>query len=246
MESELGKRGLPKRLPQYGSVAVWLCTLIVSVHMTHTVMPHSFVVRLEINGGSFVKRMVLFALSALLIILSACSPEEDLSPNFAEEDWHYWSMDKAEPGYVQGVIQYEGEDLDVQARVRDDKVFLQGDIMMGRRSEIGNQAAIISSRFWTNSTVPYTIRDDVPSGTRDAIRDAVNFYNTRTNVRWVERTTQRDFVEFFPGSGCWSYVGRNGGKQQISLGFRLRLQLNCPARNGARYRVSPRAVSHGP
>lgn len=158
-------------------------------------------------------------LSILLVVLAACSSEgEDLEPDFSEEDWHYWSMDRADAGYVPGLIQYDGQDIEVKAQVRGDTVLLQGDIMMGRHSEIGNQAAIISSKFWNNSTVPYTIRDDIPLGTRSAIADAVNFYNTKTNVRWVKRTTERDYVEFFPGSGCWSYVGRNGGKQQISLG----------------------------
>ena len=33
----------------------------------------------------------------------------------------------------------------------------------------------------------------------------------------VERTNQDDYISVFKGSGCWSMVGRQGGKQKLSL-----------------------------
>ena len=33
----------------------------------------------------------------------------------------------------------------------------------------------------------------------------------------VGRTSQRDYVSIFKGSGCWSYIGRQGGRQMLSL-----------------------------
>lgn len=38
-----------------------------------------------------------------------------------------------------------------------------------------------------------------------------------TCVRFVPRTNQADYVEYFSGDGCWSYVGRMGGRQELSL-----------------------------
>jgi Astacin (Peptidase family M12A) len=39
----------------------------------------------------------------------------------------------------------------------------------------------------------------------------------KTCVRFVERTTQADYVEIYNGAGCSSSLGRIGGKQQISM-----------------------------
>lgn len=38
-----------------------------------------------------------------------------------------------------------------------------------------------------------------------------------TCVRFVPRTTQADYVEYINGDGCWSYIGRIRGRQELSL-----------------------------
>ncbi|KAJ7393859.1 hypothetical protein OS493_003526 [Desmophyllum pertusum] len=50
-----------------------------------------------------------------------------------------------------------------------------------------------------------------------AIQAAMNEWEQMTCIQFRNRTTERNYVEFFRGSGCWSYVGMNGGKQQLSL-----------------------------
>ena len=36
--------------------------------------------------------------------------------------------------------------------------------------------------------------------------------------RFVERSSEADYLHIFQGSGCWSYVGKMGwGKQELSL-----------------------------
>ena len=49
---------------------------------------------------------------------------------------------------------------------------------------------------------------------------AMDHWENDTCIRFVPRTTQRDYVSFFPGWGCYSYVGRVGGNQGISVGRR--------------------------
>uniref|UniRef100_A0A3P9D8Z8 Metalloendopeptidase n=1 Tax=Maylandia zebra TaxID=106582 RepID=A0A3P9D8Z8_9CICH len=84
--------------------------------------------------------------------------------------------------------------------------------------------------------------DIVPTATRNAVpctatgckwpkRDALSMYLQERNViinalvtfyastciRFVWRTSHRDFLHFFSGQGCYSYLGRQNGGQLVSL-----------------------------
>uniref|UniRef100_A0A3P8VPM9 Metalloendopeptidase n=1 Tax=Cynoglossus semilaevis TaxID=244447 RepID=A0A3P8VPM9_CYNSE len=49
------------------------------------------------------------------------------------------------------------------------------------------------------------------------IRSLITFHH-HTCIRFVwRRRNHRDFLYFFSGSGCWSYIGRQGGQQPVSL-----------------------------
>ena len=99
-----------------------------------------------------------------------------------------------------------------------DKIVYQGEVLGNWTGSDGlkPQAAIVTSRKWPNNTIPYTI--NASRNTRTEVQRAIAYYNTNTNLRWVERTNQADYVEFVNvNDGCWSYVGRIGGKQQIGL-----------------------------
>lgn len=78
-----------------------------------------------------------------------------------------------------------------------------------------------SWRLWLPSkTVPYTLTGPLASnpGATLAVMLALNEWETQTCVKFVERTVENDHIEFFKNcSGCWSYVGRIGGKQNICL-----------------------------
>lgn len=45
----------------------------------------------------------------------------------------------------------------------------------------------------------------------------MNEIQSRLCIRFVQRTTQTDFIEIISGSGCSSVVGRRGGRQELSL-----------------------------
>ncbi|MBB3192494.1 Dot/Icm T4SS effector Zinc-dependent metalloprotease LegP [Halomonas cerina] len=73
---------------------------------------------------------------------------------------------------------------------------------------------------WPNALVPYDIDPAMPNQSR--VTDAIAHWQQRTNVRFVQRTSGNasqypDYVHFMAGSGCWSYVGKQGGKQDLSL-----------------------------
>ncbi|KAJ7393145.1 hypothetical protein OS493_008448 [Desmophyllum pertusum] len=77
-------------------------------------------------------------------------------------------------------------------------------------------------RHWPNGVVPYTVNSSLSSQPKamQAIRGAMDLWSSRTCIRFIPRTTEKAYIEFFKGKGCWSYVGRIGKKQLISLGKR--------------------------
>ncbi|CAH3176709.1 unnamed protein product, partial [Porites lobata] len=76
-----------------------------------------------------------------------------------------------------------------------------------------------SRRQWPNGVVPYTFDPTISSEpiAVKAITAAMNEWSSKTCITFKKRTTEKDYVEFFKGKGCSSYVGRISGKQIINL-----------------------------
>ncbi len=121
----------------------------------------------------------------------------------------------------------------VQYSVVDGLAMFEGDIVLGtveemeaiteaaRNPDAGSEllpAGVIipGAQFhWTNCVVPYTIDPALPNQQR--VTDAIAHWQSRTNYRFVVRTTQPDWITFRPSTGCSSSVGRRGGQQFINL-----------------------------
>ena len=71
---------------------------------------------------------------------------------------------------------------------------------------------------------PDPIRHRTDRKGRRPIIEAVNEYNDETNLQWVPRTTQMDYVDFtytnIPGEG-YAEIGDHGGEQYVFLGAAL-------------------------
>ena len=79
---------------------------------------------------------------------------------------------------------------------------------------------------WPNATVPYAFADDWDDpaivgdengAMRVTILAAIDEIEAVTAVRFVPRTSQDDYLRFRDGDGCSSYVGRQGGRQDVNL-----------------------------
>nr|CAB43519.1 zinc proteinase [Astacus astacus] len=95
----------------------------------------------------------------------------------------------------------------------------EGDIKLraGRQpARVG--AAILGDEYlWSGGVIPYTFAG-VSGADQSAILSGMQELEEKTCIRFVPRTTESDYVEIFTsGSGCWSYVGRISGAQQVSL-----------------------------
>ncbi|CAL1283063.1 unnamed protein product [Larinioides sclopetarius] len=65
--------------------------------------------------------------------------------------------------------------------------------------------------------IPYVI-DSSASKLKPLIKKAIDQYHKHTCVKFVERKSQKDYVRIVKDKGCWSYVGKIGGNQTLSLG----------------------------
>lgn len=69
--------------------------------------------------------------------------------------------------------------------------------------------------LWKDNKVYYSIDGSLPS--KDRVHDAIKHWESKTNLEFIERSGQSDYIYFTTGSGCSSYVGKIGGKQNITL-----------------------------
>ncbi|KAM6943548.1 hatching enzyme 1.2-like [Xenentodon cancila] len=66
--------------------------------------------------------------------------------------------------------------------------------------------------------VPVEISPEYSTAESNIIINSLVSFHQSTCIRFVWRASQHtDYISFFSGDGCWSYVGRVGGKQSISL-----------------------------
>ncbi|EDV93001.1 hatching enzyme 1.2 [Drosophila grimshawi] len=95
--------------------------------------------------------------------------------------------------------------------------YLEGDILVPRQITIKNGLTTQSSR-WPKGVVPYEIRGNFNARDMATIQGAIAEYHKRTCIRFVPRSSESDYISIVSGnSGCWSSVGRVGGKQEVNL-----------------------------
>ena len=82
-----------------------------------------------------------------------------------------------------------------------------------------NAVAINPERLWQGGIVPYILSSSLNQRAQNVIQSAMDFYEESTCIRFVGRTDQRNYLRFFPGRGCYSYIGNiNRGSQDVSIG----------------------------
>ncbi len=74
-------------------------------------------------------------------------------------------------------------------------------------------------RRWPNAQIPYTLSSRYGSYSRRTIAKAMENYHENTCIRFVPRDADkhRDYIYIHPDDGCYSLVGRTGGRQPLSL-----------------------------
>ncbi|XP_069489160.1 hatching enzyme 1.2-like isoform X1 [Ambystoma mexicanum] len=65
--------------------------------------------------------------------------------------------------------------------------------------------------------VPYEISSSYTSNERDVIMAAIQSFSPSTCISFKPRTDETDYLFIEPQTGCWSLIGRTGGRQVVSL-----------------------------
>ncbi len=112
-------------------------------------------------------------------------------------------------------IQVDGQPIDVE---KIDGHYVLGDMILKKDdpNAIIDKSTGRTGGRWPNNTVYYTVENSLPNKNR--VTDAIAHWEANTVLRFVQRTNQPDYVYFRSGGGCSSYVGRQGGRQNITLG----------------------------
>lgn len=123
--------------------------------------------------------------------------------------------------------------VSVEFAIVDGVAVIEGDIVIPlNRNKMGGSSSLMSmesasdsgmvarsSSRWTNGVIPFVLASDLDNP--DRVKLAVAHWNDNTSIKLVERTNERDYVEFVRDPGrCASPIGKLGGRQQIYLSSR--------------------------
>lgn len=180
------------------------------------------------------KTSLLFLTCSL--ILSSCSQDsledieeleniestsEIISDNFIE---------RANPGTSGSVtdVFFAGQKLPVENF--EGEFLYQGDILLPKdmvtsqpvqmvfeKGETPSSLKSVGRKYarWPNNTVYYSIDRNLPD--QERVYNAISHWEANTNIKFVERSSQSNYIYFTSGSGCSSYIGMIGGRQNITL-----------------------------
>ena len=110
---------------------------------------------------------------------------------------------------------------------------VEGDIILSKMANLGKKDAAfrlkLGGAHWEKGVVPYEVSDSLPLISKIAIYQAIEHWQKYTFVQFIELTNKnhhsyKDYITFLPSSGttCASYVGKQGGQQEIILSTRCR------------------------
>ncbi|XP_049546486.1 hatching enzyme 1.2-like [Anopheles darlingi] len=93
--------------------------------------------------------------------------------------------------------------------------YAEGDI---HQPLIERNALKFTSSKWNKGLVPYEFSDEFSIGDLQKLFSAFEQFHKKTCIRFVPHTKERDYVVIEGrNSGCWSAVGRMGGRQVVNL-----------------------------
>ncbi|XP_031413876.1 hatching enzyme 1.2-like [Clupea harengus] len=130
-----------------------------------------------------------------------------------------------EDGDENEILIEESDRVDITTQIlatnkASSELLMEGDLVVPRTRNA--LACWNNNCLWKKSSngkveVPYTVNSQFSSAAKRKIQNAMATFNRKTCVQFVARSTQRDYISIENRDGCFSSLGRTGGKQVVSL-----------------------------
>uniref|UniRef100_A0A673L6V7 Peptidase M12A domain-containing protein n=1 Tax=Sinocyclocheilus rhinocerous TaxID=307959 RepID=A0A673L6V7_9TELE len=96
------------------------------------------------------------------------------------------------------------------------EVLIEGDLVFPKTRNA--LYCLNNNCFWKKNSdniveVPYTVSSEFSYYDRSVIANAMSTFRSKTCIRFVARSTQTDYISIENKDGCFSSLGRTGGKQ---------------------------------
>ncbi|KAE9556216.1 hypothetical protein FO519_000555 [Halicephalobus sp. NKZ332] len=172
--------------------------------------------------------LLFFGLNNSLILAN-----ELFDKSIPDEETHLTDMDFlaartfTDPGMFHGKVndsamyrkdRFEGDIVNSGLNGRTMKHFLEEN-GLGKIPGIMRNAVKQTYLMWTDGRIPYTISSQYSSFSRSKIAEAIEEYRRLTCIDFAPKSAaDQDYIHIVPDDGCYSLVGRIGGKQPVSLG----------------------------
>ncbi|KAI6176287.1 Metalloendopeptidase [Aphelenchoides bicaudatus] len=138
---------------------------------------------------------------------------ESLDWDQLENDTDKWfSASMYNPDLFQGDITNDVNSSTIE-------LFVNGGLLNGEKYKLNLNAIRDRRQLWKNGEIPYALSNQYSDHSRAVIAGAMSEYSKHTCIKWRPRTQfDNDYVYILPERGCYSMVGRTGGRQVLSLG----------------------------
>lgn len=133
-----------------------------------------------------------------------------------------------EDEYEEDVEEEDDDTLDISTRIlttnnNTDESLLEGDLLVPKTRNA--MKCWSSSCKWSKGsdgrvTIPYTIHSHFSSSEKQKILRAMKSFHSKTCIRFVPRKGERNYIDVVSKGGCYSSLGRTGGRQELSLAKR--------------------------
>lgn len=162
----------------------------------------------------------------MVFFMTSCNADLDSNPKL-ENDTPRLECSEAFPNQIKEVVKL-ASGVSVE-KTQDGLFILGGDIILSPEqvkqldspiTETKAASANIIPR-WTNGIIFYKWANSNTANDNWRWRDAMTILESTTNIRFVERTNQVNYVELFvtPNTGNHAYLGMLGGRQPAVIDF---------------------------
>uniref|UniRef100_A0A3B4WY11 Metalloendopeptidase n=2 Tax=Seriola lalandi dorsalis TaxID=1841481 RepID=A0A3B4WY11_SERLL len=129
---------------------------------------------------------------------------------------------QTEPEYYDNELDSIGARI-LTANSMASEILIEGDILQ-TRTRIPRNAKRHNNCLWTKDSsglvlIPYTMSNKFSRSDQDEISRAMKSFHNSTCIRFIHQNTRKhkDYISIKNRDGCYSSVGRSGGRQILSL-----------------------------